>query len=480
MKRYPHLSIFLLLLGIGFFLVNKFSFTTSTIADAQIPKDTGKILRPIFSHFFRPACGISVGNRTHCFAKITTQNDGTTPLTGTVPLAGSMGPVQFHTAYQLPCQPGGVVSSACTPPSSFGPQMIAIVDAFNSPNIESDLNTYSSYFGIPSCTKANGCLTVVDQNGGNNLPTTIDSGWTLEASLDTQIAHTICQTCRILLVETASNSFSSLATGVATAANLGATAISNSYGGGESFGETSYDSYYHHPGIAVTASAGDSGYGAEYPAASPYVVSVGGTTLQLFTDNTYASESVWSSTGSGCSRYETANSWQTNLSNWSLTGCASKRAIADVSADADPNTGAAVFDSTPYNGLTGWWEVGGTSLSSPLIAAVFAESNGLISGVEASSLLYRNYSLSNFHDIRTGSNGMCSGRSICTAVVGYDGPTGLGSPFGIGGFSALSTTVTPTPTSTISPTATPTPTPTKTPTPTPTPTCRRWYCRFGR
>jgi len=393
---------------------------------------------------FKPLCGFPGYDLVYCHAKVVTQNDGVTPLAGSTPLSTSLGPTQFHMAYQLPCQPGGGVQSGCSTPSQFGPATIAIVDAFHAPTLENDLTVYSNYFGIPVCTKASGCLTVVDQNGGQSLPTQVNSGWAMETSLDVEIAHAICQTCKILLVEVNSNSFLSMGTGVNTAARLGAMAISNSYGGAEWSGEKSYDSYYNHPGIAVTASSGDNGYGAEYPATSPNVVGVGGTTLQIFTDFSYASESVWSGTGSGCSRYETASPWQTSLPNWNQTACLTHRAIADVAADADPNTGAAVYDSTAYGGQTGWWQVGGTSLSSPIIAAAFALAGGVAPSTQAPSVLYANSTPLNFHDITTGANGSCP-TIMCKAVSGFDGPTGLGTPEGIGGFGPV-VFVSPTPT----------------------------------
>lgn len=404
---------------------------------------------------FKPLCGFPGYGLVYCHAKVVTQNDGVTPLAGNTPLSTSLGPTQFHTAYQLPCQPGGGVQSGCSTPSQFGPAMIAIIDAFHAPTLENDLTVYSNYFGIPVCTKANGCLTVVDQNGGQNLPTQVNSGWAMETSLDVEVAHAICQTCKILLVEVSSNSFLNMGVGVNTAARLGAAAISNSYGGAEWSGEKSYDSYYNHPGIAVTASSGDNGYGAEYPATSPNVVGVGGTTLQLYTDFSYASESVWSGTGSGCNRYETASPWQTSLPNWNQTACLTRRAISDVAADADPNTGAAVYDSTAYGGRTGWWQVGGTSLSSPIIAAAFALAGGVAPNTQAPSILYANSTLANFHDITTGSNGLCS-TIMCKAVSGFDGPTGLGTPNGILGFGPV-----------LFASPTPTPTPTSTPIPTP-------------
>ena len=413
-----------------------------------------RTLRPMSNRPFISVCGLPGGKSAKCHAKVLTENDTVTPFAGSLPASTSMGPAQFHTAYSLPCTPGGVVSSQCAVPSSFGPQTVAIVDAYHYPTVENDLTVYSNQFGIPTCTKANGCLSVVNQNGGTTLPTTVNAGWALETAMDVQVAHAICQTCKIVLIEASSANFSDLGTAVNTAAAMSVTAISNSYGAAEFSGETTYDSYYNHSGIAVTVSSGDNGYGNEYPASSKNVVAVGGTTLQLLSDNTYSSESVWNGSGSGCSAFENALSFQTSLSNWSLTGCSTKRAVADVSADADPNSGAGVYTTTAYNGQTGWFQVGGTSLSSPLIAGVYALAGGVSAGTLASSILYQNYSLSSFHDVTTGSNGSCS-TIMCKGVAGFDGPTGLGTPNGITGFGGTVSTATPTLTSTPIPTPTP-------------------------
>lgn len=307
-------------------------------------------------------------------------------------------------------------------------QIIAIVDAFNDPNIASDLATYSNQFGLQqlgNCPVSSGsptspCFQKVDQRGGTNYPRT-DSGWALEIALDVEIAHAICQNCNILLVEADSNSFDNLAAAFDRAAIMGANVISNSYGAGEFSGETSYDNHYNIQGIAITFSSGDSGFGTEYPAASPFVTAVGGTTLNL---NPY-SETVWSGTGSGCSSIENKPSFQTD------TGC-SKRTIADVSADADPNTGAAIYDTVRYFGRRGWFQVGGTSLSSPIIAGVYALGGG-VSGY-GNSIPYARYSPGvNLNDIVSGSNGNC-GTYLCNAVPLYDGPTGLGTPISTGAF----------------------------------------------
>src|SRR5207247_7183005 len=169
-----------------------------------------------------------------------------------------------------------------------------------------------------------------------------------------------------------------------TAARLGATVISNSYGGSDA----SVTSAYNHPGIAVTASSGDRGYGVESPASFNTVVAVGGTTLSLGSGNTWAGESVWPGAGSGCSSLNTARSWQTAALGWSQTACGTKRGVADVAADADPASGAAVYDSTAYQGQNGWFQVGGTSLSAPLIAAVFALAGNTGSVNYAASLPY--------------------------------------------------------------------------------------------
>lgn len=454
--------IIFLILGIGtFFFLKSFTPTIST-ASAQ-----GMLAKKIRTFLKRPhkrVCSFATGTSAQCDAHVTTDTSGN-PLVVTAPV-GINGPVQIHTAYQLPCTPGGLIQSICNTPSNFGPT-IALVAAYNDPTVESDLNTYSQAYGLPACTKANGCLQVVNQQGGIALPPT-NSGWALEMSLDVQTAHAVCQTCKILLVEAQSNSLLDLGTAVNRAVIMGAIAVSNSWGATEWSGETSYDSYFTHPGTVITASSGDTGNVVNFPAASPGVLAVGGTTLTLNTDNSYNTESVWNDGGSGCSQYEKANVWQTGLSNWGQTGCGIFKATADVAADADPNTGVAVYDSTAYQGHTGWYQVGGTSLASPLVAAIFALSGGVSSGVNAASVPYQFFSSSNAHDVVTGSNGIC-GTIMCNATLGFDGPTGLGSPNGVSGFGGLivTPTATPTPTPTGLPTATPTPT-VVTPTPTPT------------
>jgi len=355
-------------------------------------------------------CPAAAAGVARCHAYVTTDANGNPLASASAPLAGSYGPAQFHAAYNLPV----------AAPSA---QTIAIVDAYDNPKIESDLAVYDSQYGLPACTSANGCFEKVDQKGGSSFPRR-DAGWSLEIALDVETAHEICQNCKILLVEARSAALADLGAAVNEAATLGANVISNSYGASEYATETSDETaYYDHPGIVITAASGDSGYGVQFPAASQYVTAVGGTTLELNPNNSYASESAWSGSGSGCSASIVKPAWQTD------SGC-SGRTVADVSADADPTTGAAVYDSVPDQGRSGWFQVGGTSLAAPLIAAVYALA-GNTSSVVFGSYPYRHHG--SLHDVSSGSDGSC-GSYLCTAGPGYDGPTGLGSPNGTGSF----------------------------------------------
>ncbi|HEX6507631.1 MAG TPA: peptidase S8 [Chloroflexota bacterium] len=423
--------------------------------------------RPVPNYHSKLVCGVPAHGRAACHAAVVTNSSGV-PMATSSPGASSFGPAQFHTGYNLPCTPGGSASAVCAAPVSFGGQTIAIVDAYDDPTAESDLGTYDAYYGLPACTTANGCFRKVDQTGGTSYPA-VDQGWAFEISLDVQVAHMVCQTCKILLVEANTSYLNDLAISAKEAVALGATEVSNSYGANEFSNEPAFDPYYNFANVAVTASTGDSGYGVQYPASSVGVLAVGGTTLRLNTDNSYSSEAVWSSSGSGCSGYESANTWQSSVLDWSQTQCTLHKGAADVGADADPNTGAAVFDSTPYSGSTGWWQVGGTSLASPLIASVIALAGGAAGVANAESVPYAHFNSTNSHDITAGTNGSC-GTIMCAATGGYDGPTGLGSPNGASGFAVGSGSPSPTATATSTPAATSTSTPTVAPTSTSTPT----------
>ncbi len=416
------------------------------------------------------------------------------------PTVGSFGmrPQDLHSAYVLPT----------TAPTA---QTVAIVDAYNDPNAESDLKKYSEEFSLPTCTAAGGCFRQLDQEGlPSPLPfpesaSTLEAagggdagevaeaeeatGWDLEISLDVETVHAICQSCHILLVEADSPSYADLETAERTAERLGADEVSNSWGGpelGESPSQES-SSAFNDPGIVVTASAGDRGYlgwdapnaeergYAEFPASSPHVVAVGGTRLTLGAGSAWADETVWNGDGAGgggCSVEFSAPAWQQSLANWSAVGCGGHRAVADVSADADPYTGLAVHDTSGaceyayeeggIEHVLHWCTIGGTSLASPLIASVFALAGGAGGVSYPAKTLYQNEESAPtaLHDVVNGSNGeclepfngeglsgctigeeataSCAGKSICRAGAGYDGPSGVGTPDGVAAFSPAS------------------------------------------
>jgi hypothetical protein len=324
------------------------------------------------------------------------------------------GPSDFASAYNIP---QGLTGSPT----------VAIVDAQDDPNAESDLAVYRSQFGLPACTTANGCFKKVSQTGSTTGLPTGDTGWGGEISLDLDMVSAICPNCKILLVEAASAG-DDLYTAEAYAASQAAVvAISNSWSGGEDSSETSTESTFNHPGKFITVAAGDSDTGAGYPTTSAYVTAVGGTTLTKNSSTRGWTETVWDTsssegTGSGCSAYIAQPSFQTTT----LTSC-SKRAEADLSAVADPNTGVAVYDTYGGSsaGAAGWEVYGGTSAATPIVAALFAYLGKATTATNAFS--YSN--TSDFYDVTSGSNGSCSSTpKICKAGVGWDGPTGNGTP----------------------------------------------------
>jgi len=305
---------------------------------------------------------------------------------------------------------------------------VALVDAYDDPNAESDLATYRRTYGLPPCTTANGCFRKVSQNGSTSYPQA-SSSWAAEISLDLDMASAACPNCHILLVEASTSYLSDLGTAVNRAVSLGARYVSNSYGGDESSSDPSYDRlYFNHPGVAITASAGDNGYATSYPASSRYVTAVGGTTLRPSSTARGYTETVWGNsgsggTGSGCSAYDAKPSWQTD------SGC-HRRTATDVAAVADPTTGVAVYDTYQSGG---WAVYGGTSASSPIIAAIYALAGTPAAGTYPSTYPYAHASA--LHDVTSGSNGTCSPAYLCTAEKGYDAPTGLGTPNGVTAFA---------------------------------------------
>jgi hypothetical protein len=322
--------------------------------------------------------------------------------------------------------PSGLRSAYNLTASGSASATVAIVDSNDDPNAEADLATYRSTYGLPACTTANGCFKKVNENGQSSPLPTADSGWAGEISLDVDMVSAICPNCHILLVESNQPSMADLGTAVNTAVSLGAKYVSNSYGGSEDGSEnTSDSSYFHHPGVAITASTGDNGYGISYPASSQYVIAVGGTSLTQGGGTRGWTETAWSGAGSGCSTSVAKPAFQ-NVT----TGCA-KRANADVSAVADPQTGVAVYQT--YGG-SGWAVYGGTSASSPIIASVYALAG--TPGASDTPAAYPYSHAGNLNDVTSGSNGSCSTTVQCKAGAGWDGPTGLGTPNGTAAFTA--------------------------------------------
>lgn len=404
------------IIGIGL-LAAAITFATSSTVTAQPVERSG-------ATYHVPACpGPMSKGAARCHAHVVTDSRGN-PLKGP-PVAGvSYTASDLRAAYNI--------AYGSTTPS--GP-VIAIVDAYGYPNAESDLATYRTKMGLPACRSGDGCFSKIDQTGGASYPS-YDLGWAQETALDLDMVSAICPTCKILLVQANSNSFADLAAAERTAGAYGAIAISNSYGGGET-GSATYAASYVNPTGIVTASTGDSGYGVSFPASAPTVTAVGGTSLRR-TNNGGWSETAWSGAGSGCSTVYARPSFQNPaVANAVTSTTCSKRAVADVSADADPNTGVQVFGPTRTSGSQ-WLVFGGTSVAAPLIAGVYGM--GAIDGVTPNvANPYGAYSFGRvdatlFNDVTAGSNGSCGNTALCTGKTGWDGPTGLGTPNGDGAF----------------------------------------------
>jgi subtilase family serine protease len=377
-------------------------------------------------------CGLPAAGRAQCFA-IRHVGAAGKPGSGAPPPV-SYGAAEIQSAY-------GLTAAAA---SNGAGATVAIVDAYDDPNAYQDLAQYRTTENLPaiaacSPTELAGssapCFAKVNQSGVAGSYPTANTGWAEEISLDVDMVSATCPKCNILLVEAASNSLANLGAAVVTAAGFGPVAIGNSYGGGEFSSEEAFGQAYYAPaGIAVTASSGDGGYGVEFPAAASSVIAVGGTSLRLQSGGW--AQTVWNGAGSGCSAYVSKPSWQHD------SGC-SRRTVADVAADADPNTGAKVYDS--FN-EPGWMVFGGTSVSAQIVAGVYGLAGH---GAAGASAFYGGGSIPFgspnplLSDVTSGSNGSCAGHGrfanpslayLCTGETGYDGPTGMGTPVGIAVF----------------------------------------------
>lgn len=378
----------------------------------------------------QPAAGLHRGmiQPTFRIHRIGTLRNGLPEVTSTTPTG--LPPSAIQSVYHL---------SGLSPNSNAGAgQIIAIVDAFNDPHALADLNVFNAEYGYPalsactSLTQAGACFEVQEPSGkpANN------ADWVVEESLDIEWAHAEAPGAKIVLVEAKTASNANLFAAVVAANNFGATEVSMSWGGSESSSELSTDKDFTHAGTLYTASAGDSGHAASYPAASPDVISVGGTMLNGCSGTScsgFTSETAWSDSGGAVSADESIPGYQSSYTGpvfgaatiAALTG--GKRGIPDVSFDASPSTGVSIYDSTAFEGQSGWWTVGGTSVGAPNWAGVLAA--GAAAGamaLQGSPAIYSGGYKTNLRDITSGSNGGCG--TDCGAGPGYDLITGLGSP----------------------------------------------------
>ncbi len=513
------------------------------LSSPQLATAAGVSLLPESDYTTRSACSAPTPGHASCMALELERRTGATQAQGD-PLPDGSGPTtHFETATECTELPSGCLSprnlqSAYFPgeapqaPAS-SPQTVALVDAYNDPKAEADLAVYSKAFDLPAihaCSGSeSGCFEQIGQSGTGALPfpqseevreakesvctterpeeTMLEleereeacdelveaEGWAVEISTDIEVTHAVCQNCKILLVEASEPSYGDLEEAEQTAVRLGATEISNSWGGPQ---EGSNLQAFNHPGIAIVAAGGDDGYlnwtdaeaaaankekyyaGADFPASSPDVVAVGGTKLTMV-DGVRQSETAWNEDpgpedenhgagGGGCSTSFTAPPWQQAVPDWSKVGCKEMRAVADISADGDPYTGVAVYDSVPtiqepatgefVNEPLEWWPIGGTSVASPIVGSMFALAGGAHGVAYPAQTLYSHLGTSVLHDVTVGSNGDCHGNYsdcsgsltstldcgvgawICNATTGYDGPTGVGTPNGIDAFKTIGET----------------------------------------
>ncbi len=370
----------------------------------------------VVAHQLSRSCGAPAPGEVACKAVLDSPVTATGQVVGqgvtpTVTPDG-YGPADLQSAYKLPSATGG------------NGQTVAVVGAYDNPNAETDLGVYRAQYGLSPCTTANGCFRKVGEFGTPVLPP-VDSGWAQETSLDLDMVSATCPSCHIVLVEANNPGIVNIGIAENVAVFLGATVINNSYASASSIFDFVLDYFfYNHPGVPITASSGDDGYGVAYPASSPFVTAVGGTSLTPAAGTRGWSEQAWSGAGSGCAGFDFKPAWQKD------PACGA-RTVADVSAVADPMTGVAVYDSTPHNGQSGWLVFGGTSVSAPIIAGVYGlAGNGR-------TLNYASHAYANsgaLFDVVSGSNGACGGSYLCTAGTGFDGPTGLGTPNGAAAF----------------------------------------------
>jgi len=384
--------------------------------------------RPALPPGQRYACGAVPAGQMACMAIIkTTAGVGFAAMAGTPSTQAALTPSDLRKAYKL---------TKASPNNGKG-RLIAIVDAFNDPKLEADLKVYRSHFHLPPCTRANGCLHILNQRGKSSPLPRANAGWGLEESLDLDMVSAICPRCHITLIEAANSGDTNLGIAENTAIARGARYVSNSWGNVEFAAEKSFTHFFNHPGHVIDFAVGDLGYGPTFPAALQYVTSVGGTSLRRSGTKRGWTESVWGTrnnspkdgTNSGCSAFLPKPSWQ--RVDVGFTGACLRRTENDVSAVANPDTGVIVYDSYRFPGPI---EVGGTSASTPIITAIYAIAGAPVRNTYPAEYMY--LKSSHLFDVTKGVNGICTGQTyLCHGLPGYDGPTGLGTPNGTAAFT---------------------------------------------
>jgi hypothetical protein len=384
--------------------------------------------RPALPPGQRYACGAVPIGRMACMAIIkTAAGTGFAALAGTPSMQAALTPGDLRRAYKL---------TKASLNSGKG-RVVAIVDAFNNPKLEADLKVYRSHFHLPPCTRANGCLRILNQRGkGSPLPRA-NAGWGLEESLDLDMVSAICPRCHITLIEATNSMDTDLGIAENRAIARGARYVTNSWGNLEFGAEKSFTHFFNHPGHVIDFAAGDLGYGPTFPAALQYVTSVGGTSLRRTATKRGWTESVWGTrnnsprdgTNSGCSAFLPKPSWQ--RVDVGFTGACIRRTENDVSAVANPNTGVLVYDTYRFPGPI---EVGGTSAAAPIITAIYAIAGAPVRNTYPAEYMY--LKSSHLFDVTSGVNGICPGQAyLCHGLPGFDGPTGLGTPNGTAAFT---------------------------------------------
>jgi subtilase family serine protease len=368
------------------------------------------------------------GSHAGCFATLRTDSLITSAFPDSV---NGLTPSDLSSLYNYPGPAAqGTAGSA---------QTVAVVVVGDYALAESDLGVYRSHFGLPACTTANGCFSKINNTAATGAsavgnatsisahPTTTNAiGWAAETDADTEMISAVCPHCKIMISEAPTNAIADLSQAVAKASNTGATVVNASFGVPESAADTAYSSSYANiKKSKVVAAAGDWGYGVYYPASDPNVIAVGGTSLAFY--GLGVSETAWSSTGSGCSAYFSTPSWQ----RIPLFGC-NRRNVADIAAVADPATGVAAYDSSLLGATGGWAIFGGTSVAAPIISGMYALSGDTARNTGAQTLY--GAAAQTLLPVTLGSNGVCFPLYLCTALWGYNGPTGLGVPNGLGSF----------------------------------------------